>query len=100
VVVGLLPVLDSVAAAREHEELTGGFKLVADELVKLGAKYGLEFYGEVGEVFDPNVHEALMQQPHIEPVSEPTVSAVMQQGVRLGGRVVRPARVSVANPDE
>ncbi len=51
VIVSLLPVLDSVEAAREHEELVGGFKLVADEIEKVSAKYGLEIYGAVGEVF-------------------------------------------------
>jgi molecular chaperone GrpE len=99
VVLDLLPVLDSVEAAREHSELVGGFKLVADELEKITAKYGLETFGEVGEEFDPQVHEALMQLPHDGEVTVPTVSAVMQRGVRLNDRVLRPARVGVANPE-
>jgi molecular chaperone GrpE len=99
VVLDLLPVLDSVEAAREHDELTGGFKLVADELEKITAKYGLETFGEVGEEFDPQVHEALMQLPHSGEVSVPTISAVMQRGVRLNDRVLRPARVGVASPE-
>lgn len=99
VVLDLLPVLDSVEAAREHDELTGGFKLVADELEKICAKYGLETFGEVGEEFDPQVHEALMQLPYEGEVSVPTVSAVMQRGVKLDERVLRPARVGVANPE-
>jgi molecular chaperone GrpE len=98
VTLDLLPVLDSIEAAREHDELSGGFKLVADELGKISAKYGLVFYGEIGDVFDPNIHEALLQMPHPEPVEEPTVAAVMQKGVKLGDRVIRPARVGVANP--
>ncbi len=53
VVLDLLPVLDSIEAAREHDELTGGFKLVADELERLTGKYGLAVYGEVGDAFDP-----------------------------------------------
>jgi molecular chaperone GrpE len=100
VVLDLLPVLDSVEAAREHSELVGGFKLVADELEKICAKYGLEAFGEVGEEFDPQVHEALMQLPHEGEVTVPTISAVMQRGVKLNERVLRPARVGVANPDE
>ena len=98
VVLDLLPVLDSIEAAREHDELTGGFKLVAEELERLIAKYGLSVYGEIGEVFDPNVHEALMQVP-MAGVEVTTVSAVMQKGVRLNDRVLRPARVGVAEPE-
>lgn len=101
VVTDLLPVLDSIEAAREHDELVGGFKLVADELEKLATKYGLEVYGEVGEVFDPQVHEALMHMPYPgeEEITETVVSAVMQKGVKLNDRVLRPARVGVADPD-
>ena len=100
VVLDLLPVLDSIEAAREHDELVGGFKLVADELEKLTAKHGLEVYGEVGEVFDPQVHEALMHMPYPgeEEISETVISAVMQKGVKLNDRVLRPARVGVADP--
>ncbi|WP_415119657.1 nucleotide exchange factor GrpE [Micropruina sp.] len=98
VVLDLLPVLDSVEAARSHDELTGGFKLVADELERIGAKYGLSVYGEVGDAFDPTIHEALMHVP-LPDVEVTTVSAVMQKGVRLDDRVIRPARVGVAEPE-
>ncbi|MEA5052530.1 MAG: nucleotide exchange factor GrpE [Propionicimonas sp.] len=100
VVTDLLPVMDSIEAAREHDELVGGFKLVADELEKLAIKYGLEVYGEVGEVFDPQVHEALMHMPYPgeDEITETTVSAVMQKGVRINDRILRPARVAVADP--
>ncbi len=98
VVLDLLPVLDSIEAAREHDELTGGFKLVAEELERLTGKYGLTAYGEVGEPFDPNIHEALMHVP-MEGVEVTTVSAIMQKGVRLNDRVLRPARVGVAEPE-
>ncbi|WP_235750550.1 nucleotide exchange factor GrpE [Nigerium massiliense] len=98
VVTDLLPVLDAVEAAREQGDLTGGFKLVADELSRLGAKYGLELYGEVGEPFDPTIHEALMQVPAEGDHDVTVVSAVMQKGVRLADRIVRPARVGVADP--
>ena len=101
VVLDLLPVLDSVEAAREHDELVGGFKLVADELEKATAKYGLETFGEVGEEFDPQLHEALMQMPFPgeAEITVPTISAVMQRGVKLNERLLRPARVGVANPE-
>lgn len=101
IVVGdLLPVLDSIEAARGHGELDGGFKLVADELERVTAKHGVELFGEVGEEFDPTVHEALMQMPHADgEVQVATISAVMQRGVRIGERILRPARVGVAQPE-
>lgn len=94
----LLPVLDSIEMARSHDDLDGGFRLVADELEKVTAKYGLVMYGEVGDEFDPNLHEALLHMPHSEPVSVTTISAVMQKGAMLGEKVVRPARVGVVDP--
>ena len=100
VVRDLLPVLDAIDAAREHGELDGGFKLVADELAKVTGKYGLTAFGAVGDAFDPQVHEALMQLPYEGDVDEPTVSAVMQKGVTIHDRVLRPARVAVATPDD
>lgn len=97
VVADLMPVLDSITLAKSHEDLAGGFKAVADELEKVAAKHGLVAFGEVGEPFDPNLHEALMQVP-MEGVTVTTISQVMQQGYQLGDRVIRPARVAVANP--
>lgn len=97
VVVDLLPVLDDLRAARQHEELSGGFKLLAEELGKVATKYGIEVYGEKGESFDPQLHDALMQAP-VPGAGEPTLLDVMQVGYRLRGRVLRPARVAVAMP--
>ena len=99
IVKDLYPVLDGIEAARNHGELTGGLKLVAEELEKVTAKYGLVLYGEVGEEFDPNLHDALMHMPHPEPVSVTTISAVIQKGVRLGDTVLRAARVGVVDPE-
>lgn len=101
VVTDLMPVLDAIEAAKQHEELDGGFKLVTEALEKVAAKYGLVLFGEVGEEFDPHLHEALMHMPLPEGIaaSETTVvSAVLQKGVKLGDRVIRPARVGVADP--
>lgn len=98
VVNDLMPVLDHIELARQHENLEGGFKMIADELAKVAAKHGLTVFGAVGEAFDPNLHEALMAVPMEEPVEVVTISQVMQQGYLLGSRVVRPARVAVANP--
>ncbi|MBB1482718.1 nucleotide exchange factor GrpE [Tessaracoccus sp. MC1865] len=98
VLTDFMPVLDSIALAREHGDIDGGFRMVADELEKVMAKHGLVSFGEVGEEFDPNRHDALMAVQLDEPVTVTTVSQVMQQGYQLKGRVVRPARVAVANP--
>lgn len=98
VVNDLMPVLDHIELAKQHESLEGGFRLIAEELQKVAAKHGLTAFGAVGEAFDPNLHEALMAVPMEEPVEVVTVSQVMQQGYLLGSRVVRPARVAVANP--
>ncbi|WP_319947009.1 nucleotide exchange factor GrpE [Tessaracoccus caeni] len=98
VLLDLLPVLDSIELARLHDDLGDGFKMVADELAKVAGKWGLNAFGAKGEEFNPVKHEALMQAPLDEPVTVVTVSQVMQQGYELGGRVIRPARVAVANP--
>src|SRR5699024_9029753 len=98
VVMDLMPVLDSITLARTHDDMTGGFKMVADELEKVANKHGLTSFGEVGDAFDPNRHDALMEVPLDEPVEVDTISQVMQPGYALGDRVVRPARVGVARP--
>lgn len=98
VVGDMLPILDAIAAAKQHEELTGGFKLVADELEKVAAKYSLVAYGAVGDVFDPQLHEAMMMMPGREDQTEPEIGEVLQAGFSLGERIIRHARVIVAEP--
>ncbi len=97
VVTGLLPVLDDIARARDHAELTGGFKAVADSLEGALRGLGLEAFGAGGEPFDPRIHEALMHS-YSDEVSEPVCQMVLQVGYRLKERVLRPARVAVAEP--
>jgi molecular chaperone GrpE len=92
-----LPVLDDVGRAREHGELEGAFKAVGEALEATVTRLGLESFGAVGEPFDPTVHEALTHA-HSDEVTEPTCVAVYQPGYRFAGRVVRPARVGVADP--
>ena len=94
----LLPIVDDVDRARQHGELEGAFKTVGEALETALARIGLETFGEPGEAFDPNVHEALTHDASDE-VSEPTVTAVYQRGYRYAGRVLRPARVAVAGTD-
>ena len=98
VVEALIPVLDEIELARQHGDLTGTFETTAGKLESiLAEKYSLERFGAVGEVFDPTLHDALMATESSE-VAEPTIAAVLQPGYRLGERVVRAARVQVANP--
>lgn len=95
----LLPVLDDIGRAREHEELTGGFKAVSEALESTVTKLGLERYGEKGDAFDPTVHEALSLVP-APGLSIQSVIEVFQPGYRMGERILRPARVVVGDPVE
>ncbi|GAA3247500.1 nucleotide exchange factor GrpE [Nonomuraea helvata] len=95
----LLPVLDDIGRARDHGELTGGFAKVAESLESALTKLGLSSFGQKGEPFDPTVHEALMHS-YSSDVTEPTAVEVLQPGYRLGDRVLRPARVAVAEPGD
>lgn len=93
----LLPVLDDIGRARDHGELVGGFKSVAESLEMVVAKMGLQQFGKEGEPFDPTVHEALMHSYSPE-VTETTCVQILQPGYRIGERTIRPARVGVAEP--
>jgi len=95
----LLPVLDDIGRAREHGELTGGFKLVAESLEGITVSLGLTSYGEVGDRFDPELHEALMHSDSAD-VSEPTCAQILQPGYKVGERIIRPSRVAVAGPSD
>lgn len=93
----LLTVLDDIERARDHDELVGGFKSVGEALEAVVGKLGLEKYGVSGEPFDPTVHEALTHTLSAD-VTEATCVQVYQPGYRFAGRVLRPARVAVAEP--
>lgn len=93
----LLPVLDDIDGARTHGDLVGPFAAVADKLDGILRRIGLEPFGEVGDPFDPALHEALLHDGDTQ-VDEPTCTQVLQRGYRIGDRVLRPARVAVASP--
>jgi molecular chaperone GrpE len=101
VIESLLPVLDDIHLARQHGDLEAGpLASIADKLETTLAKYGVERFGEPGAAFDPAVHDALL---HVDEelaagTEVTTVVGVLQPGYRIGDRVVRPARVSVADP--
>jgi len=93
----LVPVLDDIGRAREHGELTGGFKSVSESLEAVAAKLGLTSFGEAGDPFDPTLHDALTHSYSAD-VTEPTAVQIFQPGYRVGERIIRPARVAVAEP--
>jgi molecular chaperone GrpE len=98
VLAALLPVLDDLDRAREHGELEGGFKAVADSLERIVAAHGLVKFGRPGDEFDPRFHEALMHS-HSPDVTTTTCRDIVSAGYQMGDRVVRPARVTVVDPE-
>ena len=94
----LLSVLDDLRSAREHGELTGAFKAVGDEVERITGKYGLIVFGEKGDPFDPHIHEALLHA-HAAGIDGPTCVEILQPGYKVGDKVLRPARVAVAEPE-
>ena len=94
----LLSTLDDIDRAAQHGELTGGFKSVADQLISTTTKLGLEKYGSDGDEFDPQIHEASMHETSAE-VKVATASKILQPGYKFKERVLRPARVSVTDPE-
>ena len=96
----LLPVYDNLERAlnqpTEDVAYKKGVELTMTELVKIFTGLGVEIFGEVGENFDPNLHNAVM---HIESedLGENVISQVFQKGFKIGEKVVRFAMVQVAN---
>ncbi|MDL9938910.1 nucleotide exchange factor GrpE [Gordonia sp. ABSL1-1] len=94
----LLPVLDDLDRAREHGDLEGGpLRAVADKLAGVLTAEGLAAFGAPGEVFDPELHEAVQ---HDGDGAEPVIGAVYRCGYRLGDKVIRTAMVTVTDPAE
>jgi molecular chaperone GrpE len=95
----LLPALDhlelALKAAEGHDEVVKGFAMIRDDLTAALSRVGVEAFAPAGEAFDPTEHEAMAQAP-AEGAEPGTVVEVYQQGYRLNGSVLRPARVVVA----
>ena len=96
----LLPVYDNLQRALNQETADTAFKkgveMTMNELVKILNGLGVEIFGNVGEEFDPNLHNAVMHTDD-ESLGENVISQVFQQGFKLGDKVVRFAMVQVAN---
>jgi molecular chaperone GrpE len=99
VLTGLIPILDDIERAQSHGELTGGFKAVADQIAATTERIGLTKYGQEGDLFDPQIHEALV----VETSSDATTSIatkILQPGYKFKEHILRPARVGVTQPEE
>jgi molecular chaperone GrpE len=94
----LFPIVDDIERARDHDELKGGFKLVADRILGLLDGLGVEAFGKAGDPFDPSLHEAVMHDTSSD-VEVPTATTVLRQGFRRGDRVLRTAMVAVTDPE-
>ena len=100
VIRSLLPALDDLSRAEAHGDLEGSpLELVAQKLRGGFERYGLKQIGEKGEVFDPSLHEAVVQFPTPD-VTVNTIADVIEPGYVLGDRLVRAAKVAVSVPAE
>jgi molecular chaperone GrpE len=96
-----LPAMDDLTRAEAHGDLQDGTPMaaIAQKLRAAGEKFGLSAFGEKGEAFDPEKHEALVQNPS-EEVTEPVIADVIELGYMVGDRLLRPAKVAVSVPTE
>lgn len=96
----LLPVYDNLSRALNQETSDAAYKkgveMTMNELVKILNGLGVEIFGAVGDVFDPNIHNAVMHTED-DSVAENTITQVFQQGFKMGDKIVRFAMVQVAN---
>ena len=99
-VVKLLPVYDNLERALNQETADAAYKkgveMTMTELVKIFTGLGVEIFGEKGDTFDPNLHNAVMHVDD-ESLAENSISMVFQKGFKIGDKVVRFAMVQVAN---
>jgi molecular chaperone GrpE len=93
----LFPIVDDIERARDHGDLTGAFKVVADRVLGLLDGIGAAPFGTTGDPFDPSLHEAVMHDTSPD-VDYSMVTTVLRQGYRRGDRVLRTAMVAVTDP--
>ena len=96
----MLPIYDNLERALNQETADTAYKkgveLTMNELLKIFSSLGVEVFGNVGDTFDPNLHNAVMHIDSDE-LEENTLSQVFQKGFKIGDKVVRFAMVQVAN---
>ena len=95
-----LPALDDLTRAEQHGDIQEGTPMaaIAQKLKAAGEKFGLRAFGSKGDKFNPEIHEALVQNPSAE-VSEPVLADVIELGYTIGDRLLRPAKVAVTVPE-
>ena len=93
----LFPIVDDIERARDHGDLDGAFKVVADRILGLLDGLGVTAFGVAGDPFDPSLHEAVMHDTSPD-VDYSMVTTVLRQGYRRGDRVLRTAMVAVTDP--
>lgn len=101
VIKDLLPVLDNFDRAANntdgsYEDYKKGIDLIFNQFIEVLTKNGVESYGERGEAFDPNIHNAVMTVED-EELGENQIASVFSKGYKLGDRIIREAVVTVAN---
>ena len=101
VIKDLLPILDNIDRAQDNKEASfedykKGIDLIFAQFAQLLEKTGVESFGERGDEFDPNIHNAVMTVEDAE-LGENTVAQVFTKGYKLGDRIIREAVVKVAN---
>ena len=94
----LFPIVDDIERARDHGDLTGAFKVVADRVLGVLDGLGVTAFGQAGDPFYPSLHEAVMHDTSAD-VAAPTATTVLRQGFRRGDRVLRTAMVAVTDPE-
>jgi molecular chaperone GrpE len=81
--------------SKDFDKFVEGIKLIEEQLFKVLGKYGVESIETVGKAFDPNLHEAVMEEENNE-MPHHTIIAEFQRGFMLKERIVRPAKVKVS----
>ncbi len=94
----LVPIVDDIERARDHGDLEGPFKVVADRVLGLLDGLAVSSFGKNGDPFDPNLHEAVVHDTSAD-VDYPMVTTVLRPGFRRGERVLRTAMVAVTDPE-
>lgn len=91
----LLPILDDLEMAEQHGDLTGPLKSMSDKLQSVMAFMKVEKFGEEGDEFDPNCHEAVQDTSSGD---DKVLATILRRGYRLGDRVLRNAMVIIGDP--
>jgi len=88
--------MDTLERARQASEIPETFQGIAKQLEDAAKTHGLAQFGEVGDKFDPMLHEALGQEPTDSKDKDDTIALVFEKGWKVGEMVIRPAKVRVA----